>query len=253
MKSEIMELFYTPKSHIDLSRGTLTIEGAESLHITKVLRKTAGEKIHCTDGEGRSVQAVITRSNGKQLSAEIADIEQVAPPDPKVSVAISLLKSPQRFDFFLEKATELGVSTLIPMITRYTVSRVHPDKANHKLERWKKILVSASCQSKRYHFPTITAPLRFDDVLKLESYDSKFIPYELSKSRPGASFTGKNVLFVVGGEGGFSEKEIDRAKEAGFQPISFGRSTLRAETAGLFAVAMLRSYLLMHSDSDCWL
>ncbi|PWW82967.1 16S rRNA (uracil(1498)-N(3))-methyltransferase [Prosthecochloris marina] len=248
-----MDLFYTPSNCIDLTGETLLVEGEEFFHMTKVLRKKEGETVHLTDGAGLSIKAGITKIHRDGLTAAIISVERVAPPPTKVTVAISLLKSAQRFDFFLEKATELGVGGIIPMVTDRTVSLPKAEKVDKKLQRWKRILVSASRQTKRYHLPEITKPLLFSDVLGLEGYDVKLIPYESSDAIPKASFTGKNVLFIVGGEGGFTEEEIRCACKRGFREISFGHSILRAETAGVFAVALVRSQILVNGTPGEWL
>ena len=249
-----MDLFYTPSNRIDLAEGTLSVEGEEFFHITKVLRKKEGEVVHLTDGEGLSITAHITTIERGILTAAIIATEEVAPPPTRVTVAISLLKSSQRFDFFLEKATELGVAAIVPMITVRTVSLPKEGRVDNKLQRWKKVLVSASRQTKRYHLPSIARPVMFDDVLGLEGYDLKLLPYESSGIQPDrASFTGKNVLFMIGGEGGFTEEEVGRARKAGFSEISFGHSILRAETAGVFAVAMVRSQVVMNEQPDKWM
>ena len=245
-----MDLFYTPSNRIDLSERTLTVGGEEFFHITKSLRKKEGEGILLTDGKGLSIKADITKIGRNDLTAAIVSKEHMPCAAAKVTVAMSLLKSSQRFDFFLEKATELGVTGIVPMISRRTVSQPKAEKVNRKLERWRKVLVSAACQTKRYYFPEITGPLRFDEVLQLEGYDMKMIPYESSEIAPEASFTGRNVLFIVGGEGGFTEGEIKQACKKGFREVSFGRSILRAETAGIFAVAMVRSQFLVNGETD---
>ena len=248
-----MGLFYTPSSLIDLSGGTLSVEGEEFFHITRVLRKKVGEAVHVTDGEGLSITADISKIGKSGLTAAIVERGHVPPSSTRVTVAMSLLKSSQRFDFFLEKATELGVSCIIPMITERTVSLPKTGKVNRKQERWKKVLVSALRQAKRYYLPDITWPLHFDEVLHLEGYDIKMIPYEASEIIPEASFSGRNVLFIVGGEGGFTEDEVESARQKGFREISLGGSTLRAETAGIFAVAMVRSQLVVNEQPGEWL
>ncbi len=248
-----MDLFYTPSHLIDLARGTLCVEGEEFFHMAKVLRKKEGEAVHLTDGNGLSINAEVTNTNKRVLRAAITATERVVPASTKVTVAMSLLKSSQRFDFFLEKATELGVTGIVPMITGRTVSQPKAEKAANKLQRWKKVLVSASCQTKRYHFPEISSPLSFDEVLRLDGYDLKMIPYESSEAASEASFIGRNVLFVIGGEGGFTRQEIERARQKGFRELSFGHSILRAETAGVFAVAMVRSQLVSSEQPDEWM
>jgi len=248
-----MDLFYTPSDRIDLSGGTLTVEGEEFFHITKVLRKNEREVIHITDGMGLSVTAEITKIGRNGLTAAVTEKKKVLPPSAEVTVALSLLKSSQRFDFFLEKATELGVAGIVPMITERTVSQPKAEKRARKLERWKKVVVSAALQTKRYHFPEITAPLRFDEVVKRDGYDSKLIAYETSEKAPDVSFSRRKVLFLVGGEGGFTGEELEFAVKEGFREISFGHSILRAETAGIFAVAMARAQIAVHEPPEKWL
>ena len=248
-----MDLFYTPHHRIDLAERTLAVQGDEFFHMTKVLRKREGDVVHLTDGEGLSIQAAITKVGKGFLTAAIIAAEKMTPASTKVTVAMSLLKSSQRFDFFLEKATELGVTGIVPMITCRTVAQPKAEQIDSKLRRWKKILVSASRQTKRYHLPEITKPLLLDEVLRLEGYDMKLLPYESSEISPGASFTDKNVLFIIGGEGGFTEEEVRCALRLGFSEISFGRSILRAETAGVFAVAMVRSQIVMSEQQDKWI
>ncbi len=243
-----MDLFYTPAHTIDLQRGELFVDGEEFFHIAKVLRKKEGETVYLTDGNGLSVEAVITKIGKGKLSAGIKSAGKVPQAATSVTVALSLLKSQQRFDFFLEKATELGISRVVPMITARTVAQVKAGKIESKLARWRSVLRSASLQAKRYYFPMIGTPLGFDDVLCLDGYDMKLIPYELSKNAAHASFAGKKVLFVIGGEGGFTNDEVAMARAQGCSDISFGNSILRAETAGVFAVAMVRSQIIMHGD-----
>ena len=184
----------------------------------------------------------------KSLEGEILDHSVVERPNTSVTVAISLLKAPQRFELFLEKATELGVSSIIPMITARTVSQPTSERVQGRLGRWRTIVLSAARQSKRYYLPQLAEPLSFRQVTALEGYDLKLIPYEVSEKAPRVNCAGKKTLFLIGGEGGFTEKEVEDARQAGFSEISFGKTILRAETAGLFAVAFVRTQLL---EKDC--
>ena len=248
-----MDLFYTPTQTIDLQRGVLAVEGEEFFHIAKVLRKKEGETLYLTDGQGLSVEAVISGIGKGTLSADIRCAEQVPRAGTSVTVALSLLKSQQRFDFFLEKATELGISNVVPMITSRTVVQLKPAKAESKLSRWRSVLRAASLQAGRHYFPIIEKPIGFNDVISLDGFDMKLIPWELSKNTMHASFAGKKVLFVIGGEGGFTSDEVEEARQKGCSDISFGNSVLRAETAGVFAVAAVRAQIIMHDDKEMWL
>ena len=206
--------------------------------------KKKGDLILVTDGNGSRCEVRIVDIGKKSLEGEILDHSVVERPDTGVTVALSLLKAPQRFELFLEKATELGVSAIIPMITARTVSQPTSERVQGRLSRWRTIVLSAARQSKRYYLPNLLEPLSFRQVTAIEGYDLKVIPYEGSDEAPEVQCAGKNTLFMIGGEGGFTEKEVVDAREAGFREISFGKTILRAETAGIFAVAFVRTQLL---------
>ena len=238
-----MELFYTSPENITLDAARLVIDGDEFHHLGRVLRKKKGDLILVTDGNGSRCEVRIVDIGKKSLEGEILDHSVVERPDTGVTVALSLLKAPQRFELFLEKATELGVSAIIPMITARTVSQPTSERVQGRLSRWRTIVLSAARQSKRYYLPNLLEPLSFRQVTAIEGYDLKVIPYEGSDEAPEVQCAGKNTLFMIGGEGGFTEKEVVDAREAGFREISFGKTILRAETAGIFAVAFVRTQL----------
>jgi len=248
-----MELFYTAQEQIDLEARRLVVDGDEFHHLVRVLRKKVGEQILVSDGNGLRCEAIISEIGKRFLSAEILTATTLDRPKTAVTVAISLLKAPQRFDFFLEKATELGVSSIIPLLTARTISQPSSEKVQGKLNRWRTILLSAARQSKRFYLPQITEPLAFSNVLALQDFDLKLIPYEGSESAPPqVPCAGKKLLFLIGGEGGFTAGEVLAAEAAGCCPISLGSTILRAETAGIFAVAYVRSQLLKESREQ-WL
>lgn len=246
-----MELFYALPSHIDRSAKRVILDGDEFHHLVRVLRKQKGDQIQLTDGFGLHLDVFITAIGKHELEGDILVERMVTPPRTQVTVALSLLKAPQRFEFFLEKATELGVSAIIPMITARTVAQPAGERVAKKLIRWKNIMLSAARQSRRYYLPDISEPLSFGAVTGLEGFNCRLIPYELS-AKPVSAFhcTGGNTLFLVGGEGGFTEGEVRQAKTAGFEEISFGRSILRAETAAIFAVSLVRARLLQEAEEE---
>ena len=246
-----MELFYTSPENITLSAARMVIDGDEFHHLARVLRKKTGDTILVTDGAGSRCEVRIVDIGKKSLEGEILDHAVLERPNTSVTVALSLLKAPQRFELFLEKATELGVSTIIPMITARTVSQPTSERVQGRLNRWRTIVLSAARQSKRYYLPQLAEPLSFRQVTALNGYDLKLIPYEVSDAAPKVHCAGKNTLFLIGGEGGFSEKEVEDARRAGFSEISLGKTILRAETAGIFAVAFVRAQLL-GGESQEW-
>jgi len=200
------------------------------------------------------VEIGIVSVGKRSLDGEVLSRSVVLRPATQVTVALSMLKAPARFDMFLEKATELGVGAIIPMISHRTVSQPSGEKLAGKLQRWNNIILSAARQSKCFHLPEIIGPLPFKSVLALEGYDIRLMPYEESKEVPiRTRYSGKNTLFLIGGEGGVHPgKRAEEARAAGFSTVSLGRSILRAETAALFAAAMVRLQLL-EEDSGEWL
>jgi 16S rRNA (uracil1498-N3)-methyltransferase len=244
-----MDLFYVSPSQLDLDRGHAVIDGDEFHHLARVLRSREGDRIEITDGAGLSAQMTIDSIGKRSLEGTLRNCVRKERPDTRVSVAISMLKSPQRFDFFLEKATELGVDRIIPMTTRRTVSTPSAGKSGRKAERWRSIVHAAARQCRRYYLPEVSEPVGFAEVLRLPGYDIRLMPYESEQRFSEFEPAGKSILFIVGGEGGFTDGEVSDAVAAGFSPVTFGKTILRAETAGIFAVALVRAHLLGEADA----
>lgn len=243
-----MDLFYVLPHQLDLEHARATIDGEEFHHLARVLRCQPGDVVPITDGAGFAAELMVGSIGKHSLDGAIRNPRTVPAPETQVSVALSLLKSPQRFDLFLEKATELGVARIVPMITKRTVSTPDSGKIGRKLERWRGIVQSAARQSRRYHLPELMSPLTFREALVLDGYDLRLIAHESENAFSSFEPAGKKILFLVGGEGGFTDAEVADAVEAGFTPVSFGESVLRAETAGIFAVALVRARLLAEAD-----
>lgn len=235
-----MELFYAPPARINLDSNSLTLSDQEFLHATKVLRHKVGDVIHCIDGLGARYDATIEAIESDFLVASIFSKEIESPPKTRVSVAISLTKTSDRFENFLEKATELGVSEILPMISERTVSRPDERKREGKNERWERIILAACKQSQRYRLPILHPIQRFADIMKRDD-ELKLIPYELSTKQGLPSMLRESVLFVIGPEGGFTVEEVIIAKTSGFKEISFGKTILRVDTAGIFALSLVRA------------
>ncbi len=235
-----MELFYAPPDAYNAHTNLLALSGDEAHHAVKVLRKQIGDELRCIDGKGRCLVSTVIGISKEALNLSVREILLEPPPKTHLTVAISLTKTSERFENFLEKSTELGVSEIIPMITTRTVSRPKPAQFQAKHTRWQKILVSACKQSQRFRFPHLHTITDFADVLQRDD-DVRVIPYEFSREPIRLSFAGKRVLFVIGGEGGFTPEEVDAARRSGFQEISLGATILRVDTAGLFVVSMVRA------------
>jgi len=226
-----MQLFYTEYNDHD----TFKLEGDQYRHCLKVLRKKIGDEIHATDGNGHHLVGSISIIQKKHLEVTISGKTKIAPPDYHLSIAIAPTKNMNRFEWFLEKATEIGVSEIFPLMTRYSERKVL------KIDRCKKILIAAMKQSGQYHLPTLHEMQPIKDFLPKASFDQKFIAYvDRENIHLGKKYNNSiKVLLLIGPEGDFSKPEIDLALSQNYQAISLGKNRLRTETAGIVAAQII--------------
>lgn len=233
-----MDYFYTPPSLI--KNTSLKIEGEELHHLSKVLRKKVGEMIFVVDGNEHAYKVVIRTISRSTVECEIEEtLYRWNEAHIEVKLAVALLKNPSRFDFLVEKCTELGVREFIPVRTERTIaSKVH-------LDRLQKIALSAMKQCGRSFLPPVHPPMDFLVALThLKGCEGKFITHEKTGDDNGAwrrkEVGGelKSIGILVGPEGGFTDEEIQSAIASGFTMISLGTRRLRSETAAV-AVASL--------------
>lgn len=220
-----------------INQPSITLEEDTSKHIVGVLRMKKEEKLLLTDGRGTRATAIITDDARKHCTVQILHKTFEEPSPNKVSIAISLIKNSSRFEWFLEKATELGVSEIIPLLC----DRTEKEKFRH--DRLNGILVSAMLQSQQCWLPQLHEPTLFSKVLQLPAAQ-KFIAHCGEEDKP--QLTGSLLqqstqkLILIGPEGDFTSKEIGAALEAGYAPVALGNTRLRTETAGMVASALLR-------------
>jgi 16S rRNA (uracil1498-N3)-methyltransferase len=230
-----MEYFYTPPELIGPT--ALTIADEEFVHLTHVMRKVPGDAIRVVDGLGTAYDVRIEEISRRSARCSIgARHIRLNEPERSVVVAAALLKNSAKFDYLVEKATELGASGIVPLRTERTIPR------NARIDRWRKIALAAMKQSGRCFLPEVHPMVPFGEFLRKSSGDSlRVIPHEKT-GRPrlrDVVETGRMPVQVcVGPEGGFSEEEIQQAVSAGFIPVSLGPRRLRTETAVLVSVAL---------------
>jgi 16S rRNA (uracil1498-N3)-methyltransferase len=232
-----MEYFYAKPE--DVTTHGLTLRSDESKHLVRVLRKNIGDRIFVTDGNEMMYEAVIAEIGKKDTRCIIAAMHRkYNEPSIDVTLAVSSLKNPARFDYLVEKTTELGVRTILPIFCERTISH------NEKLERLEKIARSAMKQCGRSWLPRIQPPQSLKSLIENSShYQLKFILHE--KTDSSRTFTSELklhedihlMLIVIGPEGGFTEEEAACAVHAGFKSISLGSRRLRAETAAVVAIS----------------
>ncbi|MBW2986153.1 16S rRNA (uracil(1498)-N(3))-methyltransferase [Candidatus Woesearchaeota archaeon] len=216
----------------------VNIEGEEARHM-HVLRLKKGDQICLFDGKGSELKGKIEAIGPRKVEIKIVARGKVRIERVSVDLATAVPKG-KRFDWLIQKATELGVVRIRPIIAHRSV--VKP-KQSAKSERWSKIGVEAAKQSQRSTIPEITEALKFDEFIDFtDEYDLKLIALPtaeqglkevLRKRKPN------RVICLVGPEGGFTDEEIEEAKRKGFIPVRLGREILRIETAGIAILSMI--------------
>lgn len=225
------------KEDIDTTSPELALDKDTSKHMVQVLRMQNGEQVQLTNGKGSLITAEIIDNNRKRCSVKILQTTNHKPQTTNVTIAISLIKNASRFEWFLEKATEIGVTEIIPLVCERT------EKTAFKFERMKSILVSAMLQSQQCWLPVLHDPTKFNQLVVSATHQQKFIAHCIEGEKRNLSDMNNESLtyktILIGPEGDFTEKEIEIATQHGFIPVSLGKNRLRTETAGLVAVALL--------------
>ncbi len=224
-----MNVFYLPNAQI----GTISFPEEESKHIVKVLRMKEGDGFCVTDGNGSLYDAELIDAHPKRAMANLSnqregyDIRNF-----KVSIAIAPTKLNERTEWFLEKATEIGIDE-VKLFASY-----HSERRVANVDRFKKIVVSAMKQSVKSKMPLVEDMVSFDKLVK-QNYDGqKFIAWiddDVKEQLCDLYKKGENALVLIGPEGDFSKEEVALAKENGFVPVSLGEARLRTETAAVVA------------------
>lgn len=225
----------------DITAEEIRLDEDTSKHVVSVLRMKEGEQLHLTDGKGHLLEAEITDAHKKKCAVRINKRHFTNAGDRKTIIGISILKNTSRFEWFLEKATEIGITEIIPLICDRT------EKEHFRYDRMKGILVSALLQSQQVWLPVLHQPIGFGQLLRQEEInkiEQRFIAHCLPEQKNSlSSLVDKSKpaqVVLIGPEGDFTKEEIDFALNYHFIPVSLGNTRLRAETAGIVAAALLR-------------
>lgn len=233
-----MEYYYTNKKNVDIKNKVLILDDFEVKHLIKVLRKKSGDLVKITDGNRNIFDCKIVKISDERVTCEILKMEfNLFEPDVNLKLFISPLRNNSRFEFALEKAVELGVTSIHPVITEFTVNKSSFSK--NKLERYSKIIISAMGQSQRCYLPSFDNVFSFDDMIKSTTNNpNKVVMYEYADSSE-KSYVDKSkneISLLVGPEGGFSRDEIKLLLKKNWQMHSLGDRKLRAETAVVVSI-----------------
>ncbi|SHJ26136.1 16S rRNA (uracil(1498)-N(3))-methyltransferase [Flavobacterium haoranii] len=225
-----MQLFYN--ADIKNTDSFFSFDKEESKHIVKVLRKQENDKIFITNGLGFLFISEITIASEKKCEVKITEIQEFEKPNYNLHIAVAPTKMNDRFEWFLEKATEIGIQEITPIICE------HSERKVYKIDRAEKIIQSAMKQSNQFFLPKINEPISFKDFIKKTDCENKYIAHcvETERKQLKKSITpNQNYVILIGPEGDFSEKEIQLAISSNYHPVLLGNTRLRTETAALVA------------------
>ncbi len=224
-----MHIFYTS----EIAGNTYTLDETESKHCIRVLRLDVGDEITLVDGRGGFFTAEITYPNPKRCEVKVIKTElNFGLRKFQVHIAIAPTKNIERIEWFLEKATEIGINRVTPLLCRFS------ERKEIKPERLEKVMVSAMKQSLKAYLPQLDPLTKFNDFISQPFDGQKFIAHCDEQHRDLLKkmvVPNQNYLILIGPEGDFSSEEIELAIKAGFHPVSLGDSRLRTETAGVVA------------------
>jgi len=232
-----MSIPFFYEAQLPSTPGLFTLSEESSKHCSIVLRMKVGTVIALTNGLGLKCLGEIVAADKKKTVVQLASFEQIPLPTSQNNIAISFVKNAARMEWFLEKATEIGISAFYPLIADRT------ERTHFKKERWEQILVSAMLQSQQTYKPVLHDPIAFKTLIH-KPQNGQLL---LAHCEPGEKKTilsidrSVNSLLLIGPEGDFTHSEIAMATEVGATMISLGNTRLRTETAGIAAAVLLQN------------
>jgi 16S rRNA (uracil1498-N3)-methyltransferase len=228
--------FYEPLIATGMTQFTLS--EVSSKHCVQVLRMDVGEPIEITNGQGGLFHATIQVAHKKNALVTITKSIQTDRPKQQLHLAISLLKNAVRLEWLFEKATEMGLTTITPLLCERTIHE------RFKTERMQQIIQSAMIQSQQTWLPVLTEPIPFQQFIKQANVSQKLIAHcePLQKTSIKSIEPSNDLVLLIGPEGDFSPTEIEAAIAKDFTPIDLGPTRLRTETAGIFALSVLKNF-----------
>lgn len=223
----------------DASQQLITLNEETSKHVVQVLRMQVGEQLNLTDGKGSLLTAAISDAHKKHCVVRIQATSYQPQAARKITIAVSLVKNASRFEWFLEKATEIGVTEIIPLLCERT------ERQHFRYDRMKGILVSAMLQSQQTWLPVLHEPVKFEN-LKMMQFENALKLIAHCEETQKNSFSNfqidqfSNCIILIGPEGDFTTTEINTAIAEGYKPVMLGETRLRTETAAIVAITLLK-------------
>ena len=244
--------FYANPDAFRPTPGQVLLSEEESRHLRDVLRLRAGDEARVFDGEGKEFACVVLDAGGRKAAARLAVRAAVEPPSPEppvfIILAAALLKG-EKFDLVVQKAVELGVGRIMPLLTKRTDVRLRDERdAAKRVERWRRLALEAAKQSGRARVPPVDAPQVFETKVTAERGGMDILPLMFAErggvglgALPRRDAPPLYVAPLVGPEGGWEDEEIELARAHGWHLVTLGGRTLRAETAAITACVLLQN------------
>lgn len=240
--------FYIPRESI--KNGLAVLPSDQAHHLRNVLRLKTGDAVEIFDGEGRGYLGDVELHGSEVRIGRLRSLPSMGSRS-RLILAAALIKS-ARFEWVLQKATELGVAEIVPLSTSRSDVRLTGRNVDSRLNRWDRILTEAAKQCRRMDAPRLHNPMDFSGFLRLEELSgcAKYLFYEKSPHlwQPGESCLSEKTVLCVGPEGGWDSLEMERAVAAGYEVFSLGPWILRAETAAIAAVAILQHQIHLQKN-----
>ena len=238
-----MSRFFVPRGSV---KGTaITVSGDEAHHIVDVMRLKVSDSVVTFDGLGREYTGVITRADKHSLVIEVKSVRESESASRARVTVIQAIPKREKIEYFIEKATELGVSVVSPVLTARTIPDWSDEKKASHVERWRKLAREASKQCGRLDVPEISKITGFRDLMAgitakkevklIAALDYRAIPLKTAL----LDLNGAPVIIAIGPEGDFTPEEIEMAVAQGFRIVSLGPRVLKSDTAGLFVLSVI--------------
>ena len=234
-----LPFFYIPL--FEPGATEIELEEDSSRHIIQVLRKKKDDRLNLTDGKGHLLTVSITDDHKKHARVRVDEVSFRNRKPGGVTVAISLVKNNTRFEWFLEKATEIGVVAVVPLLC------VRTEKDKFREDRLKQIMISAMLQSRQVWLPVLHEPIAFELLFRQEEIAAiphRYIAHCTDDVKEDLKAVQGSSIILIGPEGDFTDEEISLALSGGCKPVSLGDTRLRTETAGIVAATLLRGISL---------
>ncbi len=242
--------FYAPPTAFDRKLNTIALVADEARHLREVLRLKPGDEVYVFNGEGKEFLSRIDESRRDTAQLQIiTEVEPARPESPlQLTLALALLKG-DKFDLVVQKTTELGVTRIVPVITKHADIRLRDESdAAKRVTRWQRIAMEAAKQSGRAVVPEIGSAITFASLIETTGKDGRSTSLMFSEregqslfqTRDSMAADSKVITALVGSEGGWSDEEIAAVRASGWDVITLGGRTLRAETAAIAVIALLQ-------------